>query len=81
MENHVSLGKSRIMMASAMAIFGTIAIFVRNIGVSSAEIALYRALLAMLLLGGYFLVTGQKIRLSDIGKSLPLLLLRLYGRT
>ena len=75
MENHASLGKSRIMMASSMAVFGTLAIFVRNIGVSSAEIALYRALLAMLLLGGYFLVTGQKIRLAAIGKSLHLLLL------
>ena len=75
MENHAPLGRSRILMAGAMAIFGTIAIFVRNIGVASAEIALYRALLALMLLGGYFLVTGQKIHFSAIGRELPLLLL------
>ena len=75
MENHAPLGRSRILMAGAMAIFGTIAIFVRNIGVASAEIALYRALLALMLLGGYFLVTGQKIHFSAIGRELLLLLL------
>ena len=74
MEIHGALGKSRLMMVTAMAVFGTIAVFVRNIAVSSAEIALYRAVLAMILLGGYFLVTGQKIDLHGIRKELPLLL-------
>ena len=63
------------MMVAAMAVFGTIALFVRNIAVSSAEIALYRAVMAAALLGIYFLATGQKIDFHAIGKELPLLLL------
>ena len=58
-----------------MAIFGTLAIFVRNIGVSSGELALYRAVLAALLLVGYFLINRQKINLREIRKELPLLFL------
>ena len=75
MTNHTALRKSRLMMVTAMTVFGTIALFVRNIGVSSGELALYRAVLAILLLGGYFLVTGKKIDLHAIRKELPLLLL------
>jgi len=75
MTNHAALRKSRIMMIVSMTIFGTIALFVRNIAVSSAEVALYRAVLAAVLLGSYFLVTGQKIDFSAIRKELPLLLL------
>lgn len=75
MTNHVALRKSRIMMAAAMTVFGTLALFVRNIGVASAELALYRAVMAMALLGIYFLTTGQKIDFSVIRKELPLLLL------
>ena len=74
MTDHGALGRSRIMMAAAMTIFGTIALFVRNISVSSAEIALYRAVLASALLGGYFLLAGQKIDFRAISKELPLLL-------
>ena len=70
-----SLQKSRLMMVSAMAVFGTLALFVRNIAVSSAELALYRAVMATALLGGFFLVTGQRIDFSAIRKELPLLLL------
>ena len=74
MTNRTALRKSRLMIAGSMAIFGTIALFVRNIAVSSAELALYRAVLAILLLGGFFLVTGQKIDLRAISRELPLLL-------
>ena len=74
MEKQASLRKSRLMMVTAMTVFGTLAIFVRNISVSSAELALYRAVLALMLLGGFFLATGQKIDLRAIGKELPLLL-------
>ena len=52
---------SRLQLAASMAIFGTLAPFVRNISVSSGELALYRAVLAALLIGLFFLVTGQKI--------------------
>ena len=67
--------KPEIMQIAAMAIFGTLGLFVRNIEVSSAELALYRAVLAALLLGSYFLVTKQKIGLKGSGRELALLLL------
>ena len=63
------------LMAVAMFIFGTLAPFVRNIKVSSGELALYRAVLAALLVGGYLLVTKQKLSLRSIKKELVLLLL------
>ena len=74
MTNKSAVKKSRLMIAASMTIFGTIALFVRNISVTSAEIALYRAALATVLLGGFFLVTGSKIDLRAIRKELPLLL-------
>ncbi len=58
-----------------MVSFGTLAPFVRNISVSSGELALYRAVLAALLIGGFLLVTGQKIPVRSLGKELFLLLL------
>jgi len=75
MTDLTALRKSRIRMAGAMAIFGTLALFVRNIAVSSAELALYRAVMATALLGSYFLLTGQRIGFRGIRKELPLLLL------
>lgn len=63
------------MLSLSMAIFGTIALFVRNISVSSGELALYRAVLASILIGGFLLVTRQKIHFQKIKKSIPLLLL------
>lgn len=67
--------QARIMLIVSMTIFGTLGPFVRNISVSSGELALYRAILAALLIGGYLLATGQKIRFSDSKKELFLLLL------
>ena len=63
------------LMAVAMFIFGTLAPFVRNINVSSGELALYRAVLAALLVGGFLLATKQKLSLGSIKKELVLLLL------
>ena len=57
-----------------MVSFGTLAPFVRNIAVSSGELALYRALLAALLIGTFLLVTEQKIPFRSLGKELLLLL-------
>jgi len=65
----------KMMLITAMAIFGTISIFVRNIPVSSGELALYRAVLAVVLIGGFLLVTKQKIPFRNIKKELPLLLI------
>ena len=62
-------------MILSMAIFGTIGLFVRRIGVSSGELALYRAVLAALLISGFLLVTKNPIPFRAIRGSLPLLLL------
>ncbi len=67
--------KARLMLALSMAVFGTLGPFVRNISVSSAELALYRAALASILIGGYLLLTRQKIPFAKIGRMIPLLLL------
>ena len=66
---------AKMMLSVSMIIFGTLGIFTRNIGVTSGELALYRAILATLLLAGYFLVTKQKIEFKAIKKELVLLLL------
>ena len=65
----------RMMLIAAMVVFGTIGLFVRNIPLASAEVALYRAVLASVLLAGYFLKSGQKVGLKKLGRELPLLLL------
>ena len=67
--------RSRLMMAVSMAIFGTVGLFVRQINVSSGELALYRALMAASLIFIYLLVTKQKIPFAAIRKEIPLLLL------
>ena len=67
--------RSRLMMAVSMAIFGTVGLFVRQINVSSGELALYRALMAASLIFIYLLVTRQKIPFAAIRKEIPLLLL------
>lgn len=62
-------------MITAMVIFGTLGPFVRNIPVSSGELALYRGILAAVLLGLVLLITGQKIPVAQLKKELVLLLL------
>ena len=66
---------ARVMMIVSMTVFGTLGLFVRNIPLSSGELALYRAVLALILIGFYLLVTKQKVPLAAIRKDLPLLLL------
>ncbi len=65
----------KLIFMISMAVFGTIGLFVKNIAVSSGELALYRALLAILLIGGVMLATRQRIDFQKIKKQLPLLLL------
>lgn len=65
----------RLMLIISMTIFGTLGIFVRKIPVSSGELALYRAILAALLIAGYLAVTKQRIPFEKIKKEIPLLLL------
>ncbi len=64
----------RMMLILSMAIFGTLGPFVRNIPVSSGELALYRAVLAAVLIGFFLLATGQRIPFAAIRKEVPLLL-------
>lgn len=64
----------RMMLIASMTIFGTLGPFVRNIPVSSGELALYRAILAALLIAVFLMVTGQKIPFANIKKEVPLLL-------
>lgn len=66
--------RARLSLIASMAVFGTLAPFVRNIHVSSGELALYRAVLAAVLIGVFLLVTKQRIRLKALGRDLPLLL-------
>lgn len=67
--------RARLMLSASMAIFGTLSVFVRNIPLPSGELALYRAVLAALLIGGYLLLTRQKLDLAGIRRELLLLLL------
>ena len=63
-----------MMLITSMVIFGTLGPFVRNIPVSSGELALYRAVLAAALIGLFLLATRQKIPFREIKKELFLLL-------
>ena len=66
--------RARISLATSMVIFGTIGLFKRFIPVTSGELALYRAILAAVLLGGVLLCTRQRIPWKAIGRQIPLLL-------
>lgn len=65
----------KILMAISMTIFGTLPVFVRNIPLSSAEIALYRAVLAAMLTGAYLAVTKKCIVFKNIRSELPIILI------
>lgn len=66
---------ARLMLIVSMAIFGTLGLFVRHIQVSSGELALYRAIMAAVMIGAYLLITGNKIPLKTIKRDIPFLLL------
>ena len=70
-----TVNRSRLLIAVSMAIFGTIGLFVRGIPLPSSEIALYRAVLAILAIGSYLFVTQQKIQLAGMRKELILLVI------
>lgn len=66
---------ARLMLIVSMTIFGTLGLFVRHIAVSSGELALYRAIMAAIMIGIYLLLTRQKIPFQSIKKEVPLLLI------
>ena len=59
----------RFMLIISMVIFGTIGLFVRNVDLPSGELALYRAVLAAILIGFYLLITKQRIPFGKIKRS------------
>lgn len=65
---------ARIMLCISMFIFGTLGPFTRQISVSSGELALYRAIMAAVLIGGYLLLTKNSVDFKTIKKDLPALL-------
>ena len=66
---------AKLFMVLSMTIFGSIALFVKNINLSSAEIALFRSLIAIILIGTVLWVTRQKIEIKNIKKDVLLLFL------
>lgn len=70
----ISKNKFRLLLITSMVIFGTLGPFVRNINVSSGELALYRAILAMVLIGGFLLIKRENVPFTKIKREVPLLL-------
>lgn len=67
--------RPKLKVILSMAIFGTIALFVKNIPLSTGEISLFRAIIGAIAIGAYKLLSGKKIVLSEIKNDLPLLFL------
>ena len=67
--------RARIQMAFSAAMFGTIPLFVRNISLASWEVALYRAVIAAILIGVCLVFTRTRVPLAMIRRELPLLIL------
>ena len=63
-------GSAPICMVICMVIFGTIGLFVRNIALSSEELALYRAIMAAVFVGGFLLLRGEKADRAAVKKAL-----------
>lgn len=71
--------RSKLMNLSAMLIFGTIAVFVRNIELTSKEIAVLRGVIGSIFLLGVMLFSKEKTSFSAIKKNLPILVLSGLG--
>lgn len=67
--------KGKLRMITAMLIFGSIGIFVKNINLSSLEIAFLRALMGSLFLIGTGFILRQEVSSKFIRKNLLLLIL------
>lgn len=63
------------LMIASMTIFGTLGPFVDAIGVSSGELALYRAIIAAVIIGLFLLLRRRQIAVSDLKRTIPVLLL------
>ncbi len=68
-----TLKSSKITFIISMLVFGTIGLFVKFIPLASGEIALYRAVLASVLIFLFLIISRRKIPFKEIKKQLPLL--------
>jgi drug/metabolite transporter (DMT)-like permease len=59
----------------SMVVFGTLALFVKNISLPPEEIALFRALIASAAIIFYKALTAEKLLFAQIKKELPILFL------
>lgn len=66
---------AKLKIIFAMAVFGTIALFVKNIPLSTGEISLYRAVIATISILIYKKFSGTKLEFSKIKKDIPVLFL------
>lgn len=66
---------SKLILSLCMAVFGTVPLFIRLIPLGSAEIALWRAVLAGVCILVYLTVGRKRVRLSDFKGKAGLLLL------
>lgn len=69
------MNRTKLSFLTAMLVFGTVGIFVRQIPLPSATIAFFRGVLGVVTLLLVMLCTGKKPNFSQIKKNLPLLLL------
>lgn len=70
-----SNNKAKLAIIISMAIWGTIGVFVKNIALGSAEIALLRGALALVFIGGCLLIRKEKAGKEVLKKELPFLFL------
>ncbi len=66
---------ARFQMILTMSLFGTIALFVKFIDMPSAEIALFRAAIALVTVGVMKLFSGKRLSFKEVRGDLPVLLL------
>lgn len=66
---------SKLFMVLSMLIFGSIAPFVKNISATSGQIAFYRALTALIVIGGFLALTKEKIPIKELKRDIILLFL------
>lgn len=69
-----SNNQSKLLMAMSMLIFGTIGLFVKNIGFPSSFIAFARALIGSVFIAGFMLVSRHKVDREAVKKNLKILI-------
>ena len=66
---------AKFKMIFSMVVFGTMGILVKNIKLSSGEVALFRAIIATLAIITYKFINGNKIVFKELKKDIPILFL------